>query len=246
MPLYQWQPRLGAWCYQGIRRLSISPILRNCWREFLQIWLKNPLGVKDEMIWFWGSKVKVTMNSQNTFMAVTKEYNIYDINTPLYYLICKDFSIPEWYYEGTSYHFYYGIHVLRQKPDVPVNSVLFSFFLGLHAVLIGVSLIRLHINQLSCFLCKIPSGQKHCIDGYTWYCIHPVITVSPMSNRHYSPSPTKMNPYFSFAASCIMLRVLRYTCYIMWGHTAEGERLSRLYRGEVWVRGGRAQCPPVV
>ncbi len=41
-------------------------------QEFLQIWHQHPLGLNDELIRIWWSKVTVT--SQNTFMAITQEF----------------------------------------------------------------------------------------------------------------------------------------------------------------------------
>ena len=36
--------------------------------EFLQIWSKHSVGLKDELIQFWCWKIKVTVTSQNTFL----------------------------------------------------------------------------------------------------------------------------------------------------------------------------------
>ena len=46
----------------------------NGWREFLQVWHRRPLGLEDELIRSWWSKVKITAASQNAFLAITQEF----------------------------------------------------------------------------------------------------------------------------------------------------------------------------
>ncbi len=51
---------------------SWTRYLRNTLRDFLLIWYKLPFGLKDELIRIWWSKV--TLTSQNTFLAITQEF----------------------------------------------------------------------------------------------------------------------------------------------------------------------------
>ena len=62
-------------------RCSLTRYLRNILREFCQIWLKHPLGLKDELIIFWWSKIKVqrskfklTVTSQTPFSSLLRQY----------------------------------------------------------------------------------------------------------------------------------------------------------------------------
>jgi len=43
-------------------------------RAFFQIWHKHPLGLNDELIRIWWSWVKVTVTSQNMFLAIIQEF----------------------------------------------------------------------------------------------------------------------------------------------------------------------------
>lgn len=54
------------WCDFGGRRSLQARVLwtqrlNNAWRELLQSWFMGPLGLKDELITFWRSRVKVTV-----------------------------------------------------------------------------------------------------------------------------------------------------------------------------------------
>lgn len=43
-------------------------------QEFLQIWFKCSLELKDELIRFWWPQVKFTVTSQNIFLGITQEF----------------------------------------------------------------------------------------------------------------------------------------------------------------------------